>query len=169
MQIIQGPIVVRPLAGKTVTFGGMPLTIKIVGDQTGGAFTILENSIQAGVLVPPHRHTREDELSYVAEGQIGFKFGDQELTLGPGTYVFKPRHVPHAFWNAGPQPGRVLEIVSPAGLEHYFAELSELLNGSGPPDHAKIGALRERYGVLGVPEWVPDLKARYNIKVFGRD
>ena len=56
------------------------------------------------------------------EGQIGARVGDQELTAGPGCYVLKPRRVPHTFWNPGPGPARVLEIISPAGFERYFEQ-----------------------------------------------
>jgi len=45
---------------------------------------------------------------------------------GPGDLIFKPRNQWHTFWNAGDQPARLLEIISPAGFERFFAELVEL-------------------------------------------
>ncbi len=57
----------------------------------------------------------------------------------------KPRGIPHTFWNAGPAPARLMEIICPAGLENYFAELAKLIPADGPPDFEKIGALQQRY------------------------
>jgi uncharacterized cupin superfamily protein len=33
---------------------------------------------------PLHRHTREDEYSYVLEGRMGALFGDEVVEAGPG-------------------------------------------------------------------------------------
>jgi hypothetical protein len=94
-----------------------------------------------------HTHTREDEHSWVIEGEIGMQLGDKVITARPGDFVFKPRDVPHAFWNATDKPARMLEIISPAGFERYFAEIAPLLNTGGPPDLEALGALREKYGL----------------------
>ena len=75
---------------------------------------------------PLHRHTREDEYSYVLEGRMGALLGDDVLEAGPGDLVFKPRGEWHTFWNAGDEPCRILEIISPAGFERFFAELVDL-------------------------------------------
>ena len=65
----------------------------------------------------------------------------------PGDLVFKPRGVPHAFWNAGDAPARLLEIISPAPFSNYFAELEPLFMRPEGPDFAAIAALQERYGL----------------------
>lgn len=59
------------------------------------------------------------------EGEIGVLMGEQTFKAAAGAYVLKPRGVPHTFWNPGPEPARVLEIISPAGFEGYFEELAE--------------------------------------------
>jgi mannose-6-phosphate isomerase-like protein (cupin superfamily) len=51
-----------------------------------------------------HRHTREDEYSYVLEGRMGALLGEEVLVAGPGDLVFKPRNQWHTFWNAGDEP-----------------------------------------------------------------
>ena len=75
---------------------------------------------------PLHRHTREDEYSFVLEGRMGALLGDDVVEAGPGDLVFKPRDQWHTFWNAGDEPCRILEIISPAGFERFFAELDEM-------------------------------------------
>jgi quercetin dioxygenase-like cupin family protein len=156
-----------PREGKSVWLGGLGVDFKIAGEQTGGLFSIVEHPIDPGVLVPPHTHTREDEFSYVLEGEVGARIGDQVLQATPGCYIVKPRGVLHTFWNAGPQPARLLEIISPAGFEKFFMELADLLGGDGPPDFEKIAQLGNRYGQTYDMNWVPELTAKYNLKLLG--
>ena len=56
---------------------------------------------------PPRGRT-----SYVLEGTIGARVGDQEVAAGPGSYLFKPRGLMHTFWNVGPGPARLLEVIA---------------------------------------------------------
>ena len=72
------------------------------------------------------------------------QIGDRELRAGPGTLVFKPRGIPHAFWNPGDAPARMLELISPAGFERYFEEAADLY-ASGPRDAELAAELRRRY------------------------
>jgi hypothetical protein len=66
-------------------------------------------------------------------------------------------------WNAGSVPARMIEVISPAGFEHFFREVSDL-TAAGPPDMAAIGALAEAYGLqLGEAPWLPDVIARYRL------
>src|SRR5213082_2620316 len=64
------------------------------------------------------------------EGRVGALLGDEVLVSGPGDLIFKPRNQWHTFWNAGEQPARVLEIISPAGFERFFEELVDLGDAS---------------------------------------
>jgi Cupin domain len=113
--------------------------------------------------VLPHLHTREDEYSIVTEGEIGFRSGDREVVLGAGGYITKPRNEMHAMWNAGDVPARMIEVISPAGFENFFKEVSELLT-SGPPDMAEIATLAANYGLqFGEPPWLPDVISRYRL------
>ena len=104
-----------PGAGNLLDLGGLGVHFKIRGDQTGGAFAIVEHPMEAHVIVEPHVHRDEDELSYVVEGTIWARVGEREVEALPGSYVWKPRGVMHSFWNPGPDPARVLELISPAG------------------------------------------------------
>ncbi|MGW0902749.1 cupin domain-containing protein [Streptomyces sp. NPDC002853] len=87
----------------------------------GGRFTLVEHRLPPRVLAAPvHKHTREDEFSFILEGSVGARFGDEEVVARPGDLVFKPRDEWHTFWNAGETPARLLEIISPGGLEELF-------------------------------------------------
>jgi len=108
----------------------------------------VEHPIEPGRLVLPHVHLRKDEYSYVLEGTIGARVGDHEVVAGPGSYLFKPRGLMHTFWNAGPGPARLLEVIAPAGFEAYFAELAE----AGDPGRRQ--GLAAKYGVTYSSDWV---------------
>jgi quercetin dioxygenase-like cupin family protein len=115
-------IVVEADEGASVSLGGLGVDFKIPAAMTGGAFSIVEHPLDPGRLIPPHIHYNEDELSYVVSGEVGVRIGDRDYVAGPGSYVFKPRGIPHTFWNAGDEPVRLLELISPAGFERYFEE-----------------------------------------------
>jgi quercetin dioxygenase-like cupin family protein len=99
----------------------------IDGQEAGGGFSLVEHPMSARALAAPlHRHTREDEYSYVIDGRIGALLGEDVVTGAPGDLIFKPRNQWHTFWNAGDEPARILEIISPAGFEQFFAALVDL-------------------------------------------
>ncbi|MHC1560824.1 cupin domain-containing protein [Actinomycetospora sp. C-140] len=155
--------VVRPGEGPRGDLGPIGVDFKLGGRHSGGALAIVEHPFPVGALVPPHRHTREDEYSIVVDGEIGFRSEDREVVLGAGGYIVKPRGELHTMWNAGDRDARMIEVISPAGFEGFFVELSELL-ADGPPSPDAMIDLAGRYGVeFGQPEWLPDVIARYGL------
>src|SRR5947209_6614718 len=113
--------VLRGNEGEFVRLASLGVRFMIDGVTTGGTFSLVEHPLAARALGSPvHTHHNEDEYSYVLEGRFGVQLGDETLEAGPGELVFKPRGVPHAFWNAGDEDGRLLELISPAGFEDYF-------------------------------------------------
>lgn len=118
------------------------------GGDAEGRFGLIEHPIVPnGLACPMHLHTREDEYSFVLEGRWGFQLGDEIVYGEPGDLVYKPRNVWHSFWNATDKPARLLEIISPAGFEHYFVELADLFKRYGPDRPDLFVALNEKYGL----------------------
>jgi quercetin dioxygenase-like cupin family protein len=156
--------VVRPGEGRSGGLApGVGVIFKIDGDDTGGALSIVEHPFQVGALVPPHVHTLEDEISIVIEGEVGFRSNDQEVVLGPGGYIIKPRGEVHAMWNAGSVGARMIEVISPAGFERFFREFVDVTD-AGPPAPGFVAELGARYQLPFVkPDWLPDVIARYNL------
>ena len=113
-----------------------------------------------------HRHSREDEYSFVLEGSLGALLGDEVVIGKPGDLVFKPRNQWHTFWNAGDSPARILEIISPAGFEEFFRELVQL-GGVGGAAPQTLAALCERYGLEMDPGSVPGLVERFGVRFPG--
>jgi mannose-6-phosphate isomerase-like protein (cupin superfamily) len=128
-----------------VEFGGLSARFMASGE----GFALVEHGIAPRTLAAPmHVHEHEDEYSYVLEGEVGVQIGDEVMYARRGDFVFKPRGVWHAFWNRTNEPARLLEIISPAGFERYFAELAPLLPPArAAPDFDGLAALQARYGL----------------------
>lgn len=155
--------VVEPGSGAVPLGPGVEVDFKIDGTDTGGALSVVEHPFEVGALVPPHVHTREDEISIVLEGEVGFRSDDREVVLASGGYIVKPRGEVHAMWNAGKTPARMIEIITPSGFENYFREISELAS-SGGFDMAEVARLSKDYGLpFAQPEWLPDVIERYDL------
>ena len=124
--------------------GGLTNRFMIRGAETGGAFSILEHRLAPRALAGPlHKHSGEDEYSFVLEGQVGAVLGDEEFSAKAGDLICKPRGQWHTFWNAGDLPARILEIIAPAGLEELFSSFGDLV---GPLDPATMAEMAGRYG-----------------------
>ena len=158
------PLVIGPKDGEAVSWGGFGARFIVDGDRTGGRFSIVEHPITPRSLAAPiHTHTKEDEYSFIIEGDVGMQLGDTVITARPGDFVVKARGIPHAFWNATDKPARMLEFISPAGFEHYFAEIAPLLNTGAAPDINALEMLRSRYGLAMDMASRAELVGRYGL------
>jgi quercetin dioxygenase-like cupin family protein len=139
---------ISPDQGERADFPGLGTRYMLRGEDTGGQFALLEHTIPPRTLAAPtHAHASEDEFSYVLTGRVGVQIGDEVTEAGPGELVVKPRGVPHAFWNAGNEEARLLELISPPAFASYFAEMAPVLSAGGPPDLKQLGAIQQRYGL----------------------
>jgi uncharacterized RmlC-like cupin family protein len=94
---------------------GSLMTIKARAEDTGGALGLVE-------------------ARFVLEGQIRFRQGQDEFVAGPGTWVWGPRGVPHAF-KVESESARALVIVTPGGFERMFEEGGvPATDASDPPE-----------------------------------
>lgn len=159
------PRAIRQNEGKRVMDLAMPTTFKLTGDDSEQRFSVVEHLVQPKSLgAPPHTHRNEDEYSYVLEGELGVEVGDERMTLRAGEMIVKPRGIRHAFWNATDRPVRLLEVISPAGFEHYFADIDSCFRTDGPPDFARLSATAERYGLIFELDRVPELLATFSLR-----
>lgn len=153
--------------GEQVPLGGLDIIFKITSEQTGGALAICETVVEPGRLIPVPVHDTEDEFSYVIDGRIGVLIGEEELTADAGTWVLKPRGIPHTFWNPGPNQARTIEIITPAGFENFFREISPIFNADGPPDLERLTSTAARYQHHFRPDLDQPLMPKHNIRVIG--
>ena len=145
--------------------GSIGVRFLIDGHEAAERFSLVEHPMSPRALAAPiHRHTREDEYSFVLEGRMGALLGDEVVEAGPGDLVHKPRNQWHTFWNAGDEPCRILEIISPAGFERFFPELSDM-GGALRADPEALAQLNGRYGFEMQPETVPELLERFGLRI----
>ena len=116
--------------------------VKASGRSTGGSLTVIETTIDGGP--PRHTHSREDESFYVLEGTLDVECGEDRFRAGPGSFVFLPRNLPHAFRTVG-GPATALLVVTPGGLDEYFAELSAAL--AADAESAQVRTIQQAYGI----------------------
>ena len=159
------PRIVSPDEGAEGFVGSIGVRFLIDGREADERFSLVEHPMSARALAAPlHMHTREDEYSFVLEGRMGALLGDDVVEAGPGDLVFKPRNQWHTFWNAGDEPCRILEIISPAGFEEFFREL-DAMGGAIAADPAALAELNARYRLEMRPETVPDLLERFGLQI----
>ena len=140
-------------------FGAFGVHWKIDSADSGGRFSVVYHPITPRSLVAPlHRHHREDEYSYVLTGKLGALLGEEVVTAGPGTWVFKPRGQWHTFWNEGDTPCEIIEVISPGGFEDFFRELT---TAWGNPE--QMSALGAKYVLDFDFESVPKLCERFGL------
>jgi quercetin dioxygenase-like cupin family protein len=140
-----GVRLLEPEAGDTVDLGSFGVRYMLGALATEGRVSIVEHWVPARTLAAPlHRHSREDEFSFILKGRMGAFIGGRAIEAAAGDFVFKPRNDWHTFWNPGDEECRMLEIISPGGFEAMFKEMAE------NPD-AMIGeaatALDAKYGL----------------------
>ena len=148
--------------GEHVRFGKALGTRRMISaTSTGGAFGLVEHDLPVGQLGSPiHTHEREDEYSYVLSGRLTALVGEQVIEAGPGELVTKPRSIPHAFWNAGSETVRFLELITPGGFEQYFFDMAVPFNAR---DLEATAEIRARYRLDVRIESIPVLLERYSL------
>jgi mannose-6-phosphate isomerase-like protein (cupin superfamily) len=156
--------IVGPTDGITGFLGSIGVRFMLDGPEAGDRFALVEHPMSARALAAPlHRHHNEDEYSFVIEGRMGALLGDEHLEAGPGDLVHKPRGQWHTFWNAGDEPCRILEIISPAGFERFFAELVAM-GGVAQTGPERLEELCRRFSLEMDPASVPELIQRFGVR-----
>ena len=152
----------EPGGGEALWWIGMLATIKATAEQTGGQYTLVEILAPEGFASPLHVHHGEDEGFYILEGEMTFYVGDRTMKARPGSFLFGPEEVPHAF-KVDSGPARLLFVLSPAGFEDLVREIGEPAREltippqpEAPPEEAemqRMAAIAARHGneILGPP------------------
>ena len=137
---------------------GTLLTMRATAEQTGGAYSLMEETMPKGTEPPPHVHHDEDEAFYLLEGALTVRVGEETFTAEPGSFVFCPRDVPHLL-TVESDVARMLVLCTPGGLDAMFVELGEPAPDRtpppavGPPDVDRVVAVAARYGAELLPHW----------------
>jgi quercetin dioxygenase-like cupin family protein len=128
------PILRHADAGDVVWAMGNRFTLKMRSAETAGALSMLEVVAPAGTAPPLHTHHREAEVFVLFEGTMIYRAGDETFELTPGSSIYLPRGLPHAFRVVGTDPARFLALTFPGGLEGLYEEIGRPAPGPGLPD-----------------------------------
>jgi quercetin dioxygenase-like cupin family protein len=157
--------VLGPTDGKLVELMTIGVRFMIDGEEPDQRFSLVEHPMPPRALAAPlHRHSREDEYSYVLKGRVGALLGEEVVIGEPGDLIFKPRDQWHTFWNAGDEDASILEIISPAGFERFFEELAQGLSEQEEPDPEALAALGARYGLEFDFDSIPGLIEEHGLR-----
>ncbi|HEY3041295.1 MAG TPA: cupin domain-containing protein [Pyrinomonadaceae bacterium] len=99
-------------------------SILLSGEDTGGAYCLLDLRVAPGKGVPRHTHTREDEAYFVLSGELEATVGDEVFTLRAGETLMAPRNIPHQLRNSGSVANHYLIMFSPSGFEEFLKATS---------------------------------------------
>ena len=158
------PFAVGPGEGRDLPLARLGTVHKVPSEITRGLVAIVEHTLPSGQLAAPlHRHSHEDELFIVLKGSLGALLGGDVVVAPAGSYVLKPRHQWHTFWNAGTGDLRCIELLLPGGFERCFERLSPLLAAGGLKQSA-VRSLAEEYGIEYDADSVPELCARFGLR-----
>jgi len=132
---------------------GEPGLVKLAGADTGNAVAIVQLTVPTLAGPPLHRHSREDQWFYVLDGEITCEVDGQRFTAGAGSSPFAPRGTAHAYQNFRDEEAHILVMVTPAGLDQFFEDVTTQNKGLSQPDFARVEQLMQSYGMesLGPP------------------
>ena len=130
--------------------GGL-YAVRVAGSETGGAVTIMEMTLPAGMGPPPHTHPGGESV-HVLEGRIRYHIDGESYEAGPGSTFYVPEGTLENFEPL--EPSRILAIYTPGGIEEFFAEGGEPAQRrelppapTEPPDIERLIAVGEKYGM----------------------
>jgi quercetin dioxygenase-like cupin family protein len=151
-----------------VFFRALGTTYKVLSKSVNGSAAIVEHTLEPkSIGAPMHKHTHEDEISYVLEGELSVIQNGDVQTAGPGQYIVKPRGIFHTFWNAGNERIRFIEVITPGNFEYYFAELAPFLEAGKPPQMDKVRATGAKYGLIVDPTAAEEIIKKYGLNPLG--
>jgi len=151
-----GPFVLGANEGRTPT----PLNVvgetglaKVRAADSGGQLSFFDFVAPPKSGPPLHRHSREDELFYVLEGELVFQLDGVRHTVGPGGTVYSPRGVVHAYQNFTTSDARLLIATMPGAFGVMFEEMSAATPAGRMPSLEVLEALHRKYGIttMGPP------------------
>lgn len=142
------PKIVKNSEGEVLNVIGDIQTHKLVGSDTNNQIVEWVDNVEPGVGIPPHIHTKEDEIFRVIKGEVEITVDGNTTVLKAGDTAFAPKGIAHAWTVVGTEKAKMITSAFPAGIEHMFNTLAQL--PPGPPDFEKVAAICGEHGITFV-------------------
>ncbi|MFD1162355.1 cupin domain-containing protein [Hwangdonia seohaensis] len=137
--------IVKDSEGSVLNVIGDVQTHKLAGSDTGNQIVEWVDNVEPGIGIPPHIHTKEDEIFRVIKGQVEIMVDGKTTVLNEGDIAFAPKNIPHSWKVVGTKKAKMMTSAFPAGIEHMFSELAKL--PEGPPDFKKVSEICGKHGI----------------------
>lgn len=135
---------------------GFPNTIRLTGDDTDGALTVIELRVPPGFEGPPHIHHNDHQTDHILEGELVYTVGEDTMTVEEGSIIHCPKGVPPSFRNESDSEAVVLDWLHPAGHDEFMVRSTERLEDPDDPpelDMERVQELAPEYGMeMLIPE-----------------
>ncbi|MXV63453.1 cupin domain-containing protein [Natronorubrum sp. JWXQ-INN-674] len=159
---------VTPAEEYDVMLGKFGARLDVPRTENEANVAIVEHTLPPHTLAAPlHRHSREDEISYVLDGEMTVLADDELTTVPAEESIVKGRNVWHTFWNAGDEPLRFLEIIAPGEFSEFFEEISQIypLDPADEEALARFAEICERYDFEADLESIPKLCEEHGLQI----
>lgn len=137
--------IIKDNEGEVLNVIGDIQTHKLIGSETDNQIVEWVDNVEPGVGIPPHIHTKEDEIFRVIKGQIEIMVNGKTTVLEAGDTAFAPKNIPHAWKVVGTEKAKMITSAFPAGIEKMFQKLADLPDG--PPDFEKVAQICGNHGI----------------------
>lgn len=139
------PKIIKDKKGEVLNVLGDIQTHKLIGSETANQIVEWVDDVDPGVGIPPHIHTKEDEIFRVIKGQVEIMVDGNVSVLEAGDTAFAPKNIPHSWKVVGTEKAKMITSAFPSGIEHMFRELAKL--PAGPPDFEKVAKICGAHGI----------------------
>jgi quercetin dioxygenase-like cupin family protein len=109
------------------------VTVKLTPEQWDGPFSMGFQVVAPHSHVRRHAHDRHQEVLFVWGGRGRAIVDGVEHAMQPGTVILARRNVQHTFINDGDEELKLLWIITPHGLEEFFAAIGRPRSPGEPP------------------------------------
>jgi quercetin dioxygenase-like cupin family protein len=145
-----GAYVRQPGEAELRWLGETSTSFLATGEETAGAFCLVEEQAVRGESVPLHRHPDDIESFYVLEGELTIYIGDQPERCAAGSFAHIPGGTVHGF-RIESEKARYLILTTPRHGEFYRAITRASRPGGRPPlepvDGARIKQAGRDFGI----------------------
>jgi quercetin dioxygenase-like cupin family protein len=110
---VQKAVLLEPGEGEPLRVGADHVLVRLRGEATGDAFSLVEYQLAPGEGPGQHVHEHCAETYYVLEGEVVFRLGPERHVLTPHALLHVPPGVVHGFRNESDALVRLLWLFSP--------------------------------------------------------
>lgn len=141
--------------GPSMSVFGDTYRIIMGGEQTKGAYALIDMLIPPKGGPRPHSHATFQEAFYILDGEIKVITKEKTYTAVNGSYVNIPFNGPvHRFTNDTDKTAHILCLTTPAGMERMFIEIGQPVAADTllpipqitPEELKRIQNIAEKYG-----------------------